>query len=143
MSGPTAGVDYVGFGVGGMVFDAGGRVFLARRGAKARNEAGTWEFPGGGVEFGERMADAVQREFAEEYGMEIEPTDLLGVFDHILADEGQHWVSATFLAEHTGGEPAIREPEKCSEIGWFGLDALPSPLSRITVENVAAYRTRG
>ncbi|GAB2867647.1 NUDIX domain-containing protein [Actinocorallia aurea] len=135
-----AGVDYVGFGVGGMVFDGDGRVFLAKRGAGARNEAGTWEFPGGGLEFGERMGDAVVREFAEEYGMRVETTGLLGVFDHILPEEGQHWVSATFLGIHTGGVPEIREPEKCTEIGWFALDALPEPLSRITRENVVAYR---
>lgn len=134
-----AGIDHVGVGVGALVFDGEGRVFLAKRGAGARNEAGTWEFPGGGVAFGERLADAVRREFLEEYGMEVEATGLLGVFDHLLPEEGQHWVSATFLAKHVGGTPEIREPGKCLEIGWFRLDALPRPLSRITEENLTAY----
>lgn len=134
------GHDHIGVGVGAMVSDGAGRLFLARRGQAARNEAGSWEFPGGAVGFGELMEDAVVREFAEEYGMRIEVTGQLGAFDHLLPDEGQHWVSVTYLARHVAGEPQIAEPAKCSAIGWFRLDELPSPLSRITVANVAAYR---
>lgn len=127
-------------GVGAVVTDTARALFLARRGAGARNEAGTWEFPGGGVEFGERLEEAIRREFAEEYGMRIEVTGLLGVFDHILPAEGQHWVSVTYLARHVAGTPTIREPGKCDEIGWFAPDALPSPLSAITRQNLTAYR---
>ncbi|MBE8524787.1 NUDIX domain-containing protein [Amycolatopsis sp. H6(2020)] len=134
------GHDHIGVGVGAVVSDGAGRLFLARRGPAARNEAGSWEFPGGAVGFGELMEDAVVREFAEEYGMRIELTGQLGAFDHLLPEEGQHWVSVTYLAVHAGGEPQIIEEEKCSAIGWFRLDELPSPLSKITVANVAAYR---
>ena len=49
------GRDYVGIGVGAMVFDSEGRVFLAQRGPRAGNERGTWEFPGGKVSFGETL----------------------------------------------------------------------------------------
>jgi mutator protein MutT len=137
-----AGRDYVGVGVGAMVFDGESRVFLARRGSAARNEVGGWEFPGGSVEFGERMEQAVRREFREEYGMDIEVRELLGVFDHILAEEGQHWVSATYLAAHVGGVPVIRETGKCTEIGWFRLGRLPGPRTRITERNLTEYRRR-
>lgn len=129
-------------GVGAVVTDAAQAFFLARRGAGARNEAGMWEFPGGSVEFGERLEDAIRREFAEEYGMRIEVTGLLGVFDHILPAEGQHWVSVTYVARHVAGTPTIREPGKCDEIGWFAPDELPSPLSAITRQNLTAYRAR-
>ena len=128
MSG-VAGRDHIGVGVGAMVFDAAGRVFLARRGARVRNEAGCWEFPGGTVGFGETLAQTVRREFLEEYGMEVEVTGLLGVADHLLPGEGQHWVSVSFEARHVGGDPRILEPGKCTEIGWFDEDALPSPLA--------------
>ena len=136
------GTDVIGVGVGAMVFNDQGEVFLAQRGPNARNERGTWEFPGGGVEFGERLVAAITREFAEEYGMVIEISDLLKVDDHILPDEGQHWVSPTYLARHVSGEPRILEPGKCSAIGWFRLDDLPSPLSVITQNDVATYRGR-
>ena len=137
-----AGHDYVGIGVGAIVTRDDGRVFLARRGFGARNEAGTWEFPGGAVKFGERLEDAVRREFVEEYGMEIGIVGLLGVFDHILPAEGQHWVSATYLATRLRGEPTIREPGKCSEIGWFHITSLPSPRSLVTMENLREYLTK-
>ncbi|MGA5300634.1 NUDIX domain-containing protein [Nucisporomicrobium flavum] len=123
------GRDYVGVGVGAVVRHADGRVFLARRGPAARNEAGCWEFPGGTVDFGETLEETVRREFREEYGMEVEVTGLLGVADHLLPEEGQHWVSVSYAARHVGGVPEIREPGKCTEIGWFDADALPEPLS--------------
>lgn len=137
------GFDVIGVGVGAMVFNAQGEVFLSQRGPKAKNERGTWEFPGGSVDYGEKLADAIRREFMEEYGMVIEIVELLSVDDHILPDEGQHWVSPTYIARHIAGEPHILEPEKCAAVGWFALDQLPTPLSVITQANVAAYQTRG
>ncbi|MEO0597960.1 MAG: NUDIX domain-containing protein [Chloroflexota bacterium] len=134
-----AGKDYIGVGVGAIVFNTAGEVFLAQRGEKAKNERGAWEFPGGSVEFGEKLGDACIREFAEEYGMAIEVGTLLAVDDHILLDEGQHWVSTTYVARMMGGTPIIKEPTKCSAIGWFALDALPQPLSLISQFNARDY----
>lgn len=133
------GRDYIGVGVGAMVFNADGQVFLAKRGSQARNESEHWEFPGGGVLFGERLTDAIRREFLEEYGMTIQIEELLSVFDHILTEEGQHWISITYIASHIEGTPVIREPEKCSAIGWFSPAVLPAPLSQITRDNLAEY----
>lgn len=138
----VAGHDYIGVGMGAMVFNDEGRVFLAQRGPKAKNERGCWEFPGGSVEFGETLVAAIRREFREEYDMQIELVELLDVSDHILPDEGQHWVSPTFIARHTAGEPRIVEPEKCTAIGWFALDALPKPLSQVTQDDVREYRKK-
>ena len=136
------GRDYVGVGVGAMVFNREGKVFLAKRGPRAYNEQGTWEFPGGKVSFGETLADAITREFQEEYGMTIQLVDLLGVNDHILVNEHEHWVSPTFIAQHVAGTPAILEPEKCLGIGWFGRAELPQPLSQVTQEDVQMYRAK-
>ena len=60
-----AGIDYIGVGVGAMVFNDDGHVFLSQRGKLAKNERGTWEFPGGKVEFGEKLADAVRQHFGD------------------------------------------------------------------------------
>ncbi len=130
------GKDYIGVGVGAVVSNAESRLFLARRSPTSRNEAETWEFPGGEVLYGELLEDAVRREFLEEYGISIEVTGQLGAFDHILLSEHEHWVSVTYLARYSGGEPCIREPDKCTEIGWFAPDALPTPLSAITLANI-------
>ncbi len=120
----------------------GGKVFLARRGPKATNEQGCWEFPGGRVEVGEHLTEAIKREFREEYDMEIAVDRLLSVFDHILHKEGQHWVSPTYLAHLVGGQPKIMEPEKCTDIGWFSLGDLPEPLSQITQKNLKEYKAQ-
>jgi len=133
------GIDYIGVGVGAIIVDNRGRLFLARRGIKAKNERGLWEFPGGSVEFGETMAAALRREMREEFGIEITVGELLDVVDHILKEEGQHWVSPTYLCTITAGEPHIMEPEKCAEIGWFRPDEVPKELTQISRENLAHY----
>lgn len=137
---PRRGVDYIGVGVGALIVDGAGRLFLARRGPQAKNERGLWEFPGGAVEFGETLADALRREMREEYGIEIAVGALLDVVDHILPEEGQHWVSPTFLCRVTAGQPQIREPGKCSAIGWYAPGDLPEDLTVITRANARHYR---
>ena len=136
------GVDYIGVGVGAILVDGAGRLFLSRRGPLAKNERGLWEFPGGSVEFGEKLADSLAREMREEYGIEIAVGELLDVVDHMLPDEGQHWVSPTFICRVKSGQPVIREPGKCTEIGWFHPDEMPDDLTMITRENLTHYRAR-
>jgi 8-oxo-dGTP diphosphatase len=136
------GIDYIGVGVGAIIVNEDGRLFLARRGPAAKNERGLWEFPGGSVEFGETLAQALAREMREEYGIEVDVGPLLDVVDHILPEESQHWVSPTFICTIRAGKPRIREPAKCAEIGWFGLDAMPDDLTRITRLNLHHYRER-
>jgi mutator protein MutT len=136
------GIDYIGVGVGALIIDDQGRLFLSRRGAKAKNERGLWEFPGGSVEFGEKLADALRREMREEYDIEIQIGELLDVVDHILPEEGQHWVSPTFICTITSGEPHILESEKCGEIGWFAPYQMPEGLTVITRINWEHYQQR-
>lgn len=138
------GVDYIGVGVGAVIVNPRGQVFLARRGPLAKNERGLWEFPGGSVEFGETLANALRREIREEYGLEIEVGDLLDVVDHILPDEGQHWVSPTYICQPLPGqpEPRILEPGKCTEIGWFAPRQVPPDLTVITRNNLQHYLER-
>jgi mutator protein MutT len=136
------GIDFIGVGVGAVLVDARGRLFLARRGPKAKNERGLWEFPGGSVEFGETLAQALQREMREEYGIEIEVGELLDVVDHLLPEEGQHWVSPSFICKIRQGEPVIQEADKCAEIGWFEPSHMPVELSRVTQVNWEHYQSK-
>lgn len=133
------GIDYIGVGVGAVIVDDAGRLFLARRGPLAKNERGLWEFPGGAVEFGERLADALRREIHEEYGIEIAVGELLDVADHILPAEGQHWVSPSYLCRIVSGTPSIREPGKCSAISWFAPEEMPADLTVVTRVNLDSY----
>ncbi len=127
------GIDYIGVSAGAMIINEKGELFLSKRSQNVKNERGHWETPGGSVEFGEILADAVRREMKEEYGVDIEIIEQFPAEDHLIPAEGQHWVATTFLAIIKDGEmPKICEPKKCEAIGWFTLDNLPSPLSIIT-----------
>lgn len=137
------GVDYIGVGVGAAIFDQNGRLFITKRGKKAKNERGKWEIPGGSVEYGETLEQALKREILEECGVEIEVLDLLGLCDHIIPEDHQHWVSPTFICKITKGTPTIIEPEKCDKIGWFTIEeAEKLPLSIITKHNINQLKNK-
>lgn len=78
------GIDYIGLGVGALIFDEQGKLLLTKRGPKAKNEVGKWEIPGGGVEFGETVEEAVVREIKEELAITISVQEMLQVADHII-----------------------------------------------------------
>ncbi len=118
------GIDYIGIGIGAVIINKEGKLFLSKRGKKAQNERGKWEFPGGVVEFGETFEQAIKREIKEEFGIEIEPVDELAVFNHILKTEHQHWVGVALICKLKSGEPKILEPEKCEQIGWFDIQEI-------------------
>jgi len=137
------GKDYIGVGVGAIIFNDEGRVFLNKRGKNSRNESGKWEFPGGGVRFGERLADALKREIREEFDIEIELLEQLITEDHIIEDEGQHWVSPTFIAKHISGVPKIMEPDKCEAFKWIELSEIGGEiLTIITQADYESYKDK-
>ena len=138
------GVDYIGVSAGAMIFNEKGELFLAKRSQNTKNEKGFWETPGGSVDFGETLKQAVKREIKEEYGIEIDIVEQFPAADHIIPKENQHWVATTFLAKIRKNQvPKILEPDKCDEIGWFNLSKLPEPLSIITELDLKEYKKRG
>lgn len=68
-------------GVGGVVIHRG-RALLIRRGHEPLK--GEWSIPGGLVELGEELAQAARRELKEETGLDVEPIEVIGVFDRIV-----------------------------------------------------------
>ncbi|MFH1399349.1 MAG: NUDIX domain-containing protein [Candidatus Woesearchaeota archaeon] len=134
------GVDYIGVGTGAMIFRDDGMVLLAQRGAKARNEQGKWDFPGGSVRFGEKCSDAIKREIREELDIDIEVLEMLEVVDHIIPEEHQHWVSPSYVAKLVQGRAKIMEPMKCSGIKWVELKQInPGDLSISSRSNLGVY----
>jgi 8-oxo-dGTP diphosphatase len=96
-----------------------GKVLIVRR---ARAPAlGIYTLPGGGVEVGETLAQAVVREVREETALTIEPVALAGYREAITRDhEGhvaRHFVILPFAARWQAGEPALNE-ELC-EAAWL------------------------
>ncbi len=113
-----------GVGVGAVIFDNKNRLFLAKRGPKARSERGKWECPGGGLERFEEFGECIEREFKEEFGAQIKFIRVFGVINHTIPEEDKHWVAIAALCEIKEGAPKIMEPEKCSEIGWYTLNEI-------------------
>jgi 8-oxo-dGTP diphosphatase len=104
-----------------------GRVLLARRGAGARDEPGTWDTGAGALEHGESFADAVRREVREEYTADALDVETIGVRNVLRG--GSHWVAVVNAVRVDRRYPvAIGEPHKFDELGWFALDDLPAPL---------------
>lgn len=111
-------------GVGVLIFKEG-RVLLGKR----KNSHGEGEFagPGGHVEFGESLEEAVARETMEETGVTIKDIVFLTV-SNLLIWDGKHYLDFGFKAAWEAGEPEVKEPEKCSDWNWYDPKDLPSPL---------------
>ena len=89
----------------GCVF-RGDRMLLIKRGQEPSK--GQWSVPGGAIELGEKIYDAVRREVREECGIEIEVVRVVNVADSIVPDEAGlvrfHYVPVYVLARYVSGE---------------------------------------
>lgn len=85
----------------GAIVWRGDDVLLIKRGKAPR--LGQWSIPGGRVEWGETVRDAVLREVMEETGCRVELVALCDVVDSIM--EGHHMVLVDFTARWLGGDP--------------------------------------
>lgn len=118
------GVDYIGVGIGAVILNKEGKIFLSKRGKKARNESGKWECPGGAIKFGDTFENTIIREMKEEFDIEIEVLDQLATFNHLIPEEKQHWVAIAFICRIKKGVPKILEPDKCEKISWFTIEKM-------------------
>jgi 8-oxo-dGTP diphosphatase len=103
-----------------------GTVLLLRR-ANTGYEDGNYSVIAGHLDGNEPATAAMVREAAEEAGIIVAPADLR--FVHVMhrkeAAEADERIDLFFAATRWQGEPEISEPEKCSELCWAALDALP------------------
>lgn len=110
-------------GVGGVLI-RDGKVLLIRRGKPPLY--GRWVVPGGTVELGESLEQALVREMREETGLEVVPLEILTVFDRIERDGDRvvyHYVIVDYLCRWLGGEALAASD--ALEAAWAALDDLP------------------
>ena len=93
-------------GVGGIIF-ANTSVLLVKRNKEPGK--GLWSLPGGAVELGETLTDALEREIAEEASIEIEIGGLVRVLDRIVHDPAKrvkyHYVIVDYWGSLVSGQP--------------------------------------
>ncbi|MGC8795194.1 MAG: NUDIX hydrolase [Bryobacteraceae bacterium] len=121
-------------GVGAIVVD-GDRLLLVQRGSPPHQ--GQWSLPGGLLEAGERLEDAVKREVREETGLEVEVLSLGGVFERIVRDDTgrleYHYVLLDYLCRPCGGR--LHHGSDAVAAAWVPLDQLATyPLTAGTRE---------
>jgi len=95
-----------------------GGIVLIRR----ANPPHGWAIPGGFVDYGESVENAAVREAAEETGLDVKLTRLLGVYSDPERDPRQHTISTVFVAEASGTPVGL---DDAAEAGVFTEDNLP------------------
>jgi len=121
-------------GVGGIIFRED-QVLLIKRGEEP--SLGQWSIPGGVVQVGETLEEAVIREIREETHLEVEVLALAKVLDRIFRDpDGRvayHYVLADFLCRLRAGE--LKSDSDAQEARFVALQDLPSyQIARVTLE---------
>ncbi len=108
-----------------MVID-GNRVLLSVRGKAPSKD--NWGLPGGAVEVGETVREAVVREILEETGVTVKPVKLITVFDSIHRDEDDrvryHYILFEYLCEYVSGE--VTPNSDAPDARWVEFNDLDS-----------------
>lgn len=98
----------------------GERVLLVRRGRAPA--MGLFAFPGGRVEAGETLEDAVRRELREETGLELDAAAPVVTLDIEPEGSGPAFRLHVFSAHYTGGEPLAGDDADMA--GFYGLEEM-------------------
>ena len=94
-----------------------GRVLLVKRGTEPAR--GRWSIPGGLIELGESLSQAVVREVEEETGLTVAVVELVEILDRIYREDNRvryHYVIADYLCRVTGG--SLRAASDADEVRW-------------------------
>ncbi|MEO5627419.1 MAG: NUDIX hydrolase [Candidatus Saccharimonadales bacterium] len=96
------------------------KVFLAKRAETKKFLPGLYEMPGGHVDFGEDIVDALKREVTEEFGMSISVGDPFASFTYQNLIKQSHSIEVIYFATFTQSHDNVTiNPEDHSEYGWF------------------------
>jgi 8-oxo-dGTP diphosphatase len=101
-------------GVFALIFNPEQQILLGHR-----RDIDWWNLPGGGMEVGETVDEAVCREVREETGLEVKVEQLVGVYSKPQKQE----VVLTFLCQVIGG--TLQSTEETRESRYFAPEALP------------------
>jgi len=108
-------------GVGALIFTRSGRrgpILLVERGGEPLK--GYWSLPGGLVETGELLEDALRREILEETGLQVTPVSRFDIFERIMrGPQGRveyHYLLVDYVCRVVGGK--LRAGDDVSRAAW-------------------------
>ena len=107
----------------GAVLVKDGKALIVKRAHEPRK--GEWSLPGGRVELGESLIDAVRREIREETGLEIDVGPVVEIFDRVHRHEGRvryHFVIVDYLCACLGG--TLQAGDDAEDVAWVTDDEL-------------------
>lgn len=103
--------------MGALIFE-NQKILLVERGKEPLK--GYWSIPGGIVETGEKLAEAIRREVAEETGLNVDPYSMFEIFERVIPDaDGRleyHYVLIDYLCRRVSGEAAAASD--VSRVAW-------------------------
>ena len=109
--------------MGALIFQDS-KVLLVQRGRPPL--VGLWSLPGGIVETGERLEDAIIREVFEETGLQVSAGSIATVFERIMHDPDlkceYHYVLIDFYCSPVSG--ILRAGDDSKKVEWFDIDSL-------------------
>lgn len=103
------------------IIEKDGTILMIRR--KNNTFDGYLALPGGFVDYGESVEDAVKREIMEELNLEIKPLEILGVYSEHGRDPRRHTVSTIFICSFEG---TPRAGDDARDFEWISLENLPT-----------------
>jgi len=109
----------------GVIVMRDGKVLLVQRGKDPGR--GLWAVPGGMVELGESSRAAAAREAKEETGLDVELTELLGVYSDPKRDPRGIYTIGTVFIGRASGQPV--GSDDAAEARIFPLDAMPGDIA--------------
>lgn len=125
------GIDVPGIGVGGIIIN-NNKILLLKR--KLEPEIDSWCYPGGRLEFGETLEDAVIREIKEEVNLKVIILKYIGYGNQIT--ENYHWVNHTFITQVINGVEKNIDTAAHSDMQWFDINDLPENLMYVTKQTI-------
>ena len=138
------GEDYTGVTVVYFCHDGKGNFVFNKRGENCRDEQGKWDVGGGGLEIHDTVENTLRKEIKEEYGADVLESEFLGYRDVHREQNGKktHWIALDFKVKVDRSKVKNGEPHKFTEIGWFALDKLPSPLHSQILSEIDIYKEK-
>ncbi|MDQ5971152.1 MAG: 8-oxo-dGTP diphosphatase [Patescibacteria group bacterium] len=113
--------DHPWVGVDAIILNDMGRILLEKRASTMDTYPGCWCLPGGWMEWGEKVEDAVKREVREEIGVEIEVIKFIGqYFDtNNLPIKKHSRIALPHICKIVSGVPKVNQIEEVEEIKWI------------------------